>query len=119
MADISWASSGMAMVQATSLVNALADLDAMPAPFGVGFPEVARDSDAAIRQDARLANGLAEAAAESMREADPSLKPVCEQVARYARTLAAWKPQRPHPAVASCAPSFRSFEATLRRFVWR
>lgn len=85
-ADISWAISGMAMTQATSLVNALADLDAMPAPFDVGFPEVALESDEAIRRDARLSHKLAEAAAESVRrEVNSSLKPICEQVTGYAR----------------------------------
>jgi hypothetical protein len=119
-ADISWAISGMAMMQATSLVNALADLDAVPAPFDVGLPEVAMRSDEAIHRDTRLAHELAEAAVESVRRiAESPLTPICAQVAGYSRALADWKPLRPHPAVASCAPSFRSFEATLRRFVWR
>jgi hypothetical protein len=120
MADISWASSGLAMVQATSLVNALADLNTVPASMDVRTLAVTLDSDAAIRQDARLAHELAEVAAESMQqETDPSLKAICEQVTCHARALAAWRPPKPHPALASCAPSFRSFEATLQRFVWR
>lgn len=116
-ADIAWATSGVAMVQATDLVNALTDLHAVPKPATRILAEIPAALEVGDERDliaayARIAD---EAAA---RESEPSLKAISTRISRQAATLSAWTPGAPHPALATCAPPFRSFEATLRKFVW-
>jgi bacterioferritin (cytochrome b1) len=115
-ADRAWASSGMAMVQATDLVNALTDLGAAPLASGVLPTHLpARLGDGAVERDLMAAYaGAAHAAAQ---KADPPLQDICRRIADYTRRLEAWRPETPHPAIVACAPSFRSFSATLRKFV--
>jgi bacterioferritin (cytochrome b1) len=115
-ADRAWAMSGMAMVQATDLVNALTDLGAVPLASGMR-PTVlpARRGDIAVERD--LMAAYAGAAQDAAQRAEPPLQEICNRVADYTQSLEAWQPGTPHPAVAACAPSFRSFSATLRKFV--
>jgi bacterioferritin (cytochrome b1) len=110
-ADIAWATSGVAMVQATALVNALTDLRAIP--------RLSTEIRKNIRDDRDLIAAYADIADQaSLRETEESLKLIGTRAAAYTRALAAWQPAAPHPALAACAPSFKSFEATLKKFVW-
>jgi bacterioferritin (cytochrome b1) len=110
-ANIAWAMSGVAMVQATALVNALTDLRSAP--------KLNAKIRKAVRDDRDLITAYAEIADQaSLRETEASLKLICTRAAAYTRALAAWQPAAPHPALAACAPSFKSFEATLKKFVW-
>jgi bacterioferritin (cytochrome b1) len=116
-ADIAWASSGVAMVQATDLVNALTDLHAVPKPANRILTEIPAALEIGDERDliAAFARIADEAAA---RESEPSLKAICTRISRQAAILDAWRPGIPHPALSTCAPPFKSFEATLRKFVW-
>jgi hypothetical protein len=110
-ADIAWATSGVAMLQATALVNALTDLRSTP-KLGA---EVAKG----VRDDRDLIAAYAEIADQaSLGKADASLNQIYAKVAAYTRALAAWAPAAPHPALALCTPAFKNFEATLKKFVW-
>lgn len=115
-ADRAWAMSGMAMVQATDLVNALTDLGAVPLASGVFPTELpTRLGSNAVERDLMAAYaGAAQAAAQ---QAEPPLQEICRRIADYTGRLEAWRPDAPHPAIVACAPSFRSFAATLRKFV--
>ncbi len=110
-ADIAWATSGVAMVQATALVNALTDLRTVP--------KLNADIRKAVRDDRDMIAAYADIADQaSLRETEESLKLIGTRAAAYTRALAAWQPAAPHPALAACAPSFKSFEVTLKKFVW-
>jgi hypothetical protein len=110
-ADIAWATSGVAMVQATVLVNVLTDLRSAP--------KLNARVGGSVRDDRDLVAAYAEIADQaSLRETEPSLKLIGTRAAAYTRALAAWQPNTPHPAPAACAPSFKSFERTLKKFVW-
>jgi hypothetical protein len=108
--------SGMAMVQATDLVNALTDLGAVPLASGA-LPTAlpARLGDQAVERD--LLDAYADAAQAAAQQAAPPLRDICRKIADYTRALQAWRPETPHPALDACAPSFRSFAATYRKFV--
>ena len=115
-ADRAWACSGVAMVQATDLVNALTDLGAAPLASGnlpTDLP--AWVGDIAVEGD--LIAAYARAAQAAAQQAEPPLQEICRKIADYTRSLEAWRPDAPHPAMAACAPSFRSFAATFRKFV--
>jgi hypothetical protein len=110
-ADIAWATSGVAMVQATALVNVLTDRGSTP--------KLRADVMKTVRDDRDLVAAYADIADQaSLQETDPSLKLVCTRAAAYTRALVAWRPATSHPASAACAPAFKSFEATLKKFVW-
>jgi len=115
-ADRAWASSGVAMVQATDLVNALTDLGAVPLASGVRPTDLPGWlGDIAVERDLMAAYGRA--AQSAAQQAEPPLQEICGRIADYTRSLETWRPEAPHPAIAACAPSFRSFSATLRKFV--
>jgi hypothetical protein len=115
-ADRAWASSGVAMVQATDLVNALTDLGAVPLASGKHPPGLPARLGGSAVEGALLAAYAAAAQAAAL-EADPALRDICRRIADYTRALETWRPETPHPALAACAPSFRSFSATVRKFV--
>jgi bacterioferritin (cytochrome b1) len=115
-ADQAWASSGVAMVQVTELVNALTDLHAVPLgsrAFPAGVPGSLGDSIG----EGPLMAAYARSAAAAMQETEPVLQAICARIVDYTQSVRAWRPGTPHPALASCAPSFRSFAATHARFV--
>jgi hypothetical protein len=115
-ADRAWAMSGMAMVQATDLVNALTDLGAVPLASGAHPAALpARLGDHAVERD--LMDAYAGAAQAAAQQAASPLRDICCKIADYTRAVQAWRPETPHPAPAACAPSFRSFAATYRKFV--
>jgi len=115
-ADRAWAASGVAMVQATDLVNALTDLETVPLASGAVATDLpAMLGDAAVEREVIAAYArTAQAAAQA---AEPALQDVCRRIADYTRALETWRPEAPHPALAACTPVFRSFSATLRKFV--
>ena len=110
-ADIAWAASGVAMVQATALVNALTDLRSTP-KLSAEVTKGARDDRDLIAAYAEIADQA------SLSKADASLNQIYAKTAAYTRALAAWQPNTTHPALAVCTPAFKSFEATLKKFVW-
>jgi bacterioferritin (cytochrome b1) len=110
-ADIAWATSGVAMVQATALVNVLTDLRSAP-KLNAKIRKSVRDDRDLIEAYADIADQAA------LRETEPSLNMIGTRAAAYTRALSTWRPNSPHPALATCAPSFKSFEGTLKKFVW-
>lgn len=115
-ADQAWASSGVAMVQVTELVNALTDLDAAPLAtdaFPAGVPNSLGDT--LVERD--LMAAYARSAAAAMQTTEPALQAICARIVAYTEAMCAWRPGTLHPALASCAPSFRSFAATHAKFV--
>jgi bacterioferritin (cytochrome b1) len=115
-ADRAWASSGVAMVQATDLVNALTDRGAVPLASGTRPKHLpARLGDIAVESD--LMAAYAGAAQDAAQTAEPPLRDICRKIADYTRALESWQLGTPHPATAACTPVFRSFSATLRKFV--
>jgi bacterioferritin (cytochrome b1) len=115
-ADRAWAASGVAMVQATDLVNALTDLEAVPLASGAIPTDLpAMLGDVAVERN--LMAAYARAAQAAAHEAEPALQSICRRIADYTRAVEIWRPEAPHPALAACTPVFRSFSATLRKFV--
>lgn len=117
-ADIAWAISGVAMVAAGDLVTGLADLGAAPRPVMMDLSQVSMAPEAAARSDQRLLTACAAIASEVAAGALPSsLVSLCQRIATDSRDFAAWQTALPHPALERCAPSFKSFDATWRKFV--
>ena len=115
-ADRTWAMSGVAMVQATDLVNALTDLGATPLASGILPKQLpARLGDIAV--EGELMAAYAATADVAAQTAEPPLRDICRRIAHYTRATERWRPGAPHPAATACAPVFRSFSVTLRKFV--
>jgi bacterioferritin (cytochrome b1) len=118
-ADIAWAISGVAMTQATEIVNALTDLQSLPQLAPVVALRIAGGIDNAEASDQDLIRAYAAIATDaSAQETQSELRSICLTIAAYCQSLAGWTSTSPHPARAICAPSFRHFEQTLRKFVW-
>jgi len=72
----------------------------------------------ASRSDRRLASTYALHAAEvAAGSLPPALATLCRRIATDSRDIAQWQADSAHPALERCAPSFKSFEVTWRKFV--
>jgi hypothetical protein len=92
-------------------VNVLTDLRSAP-KLNAKIRKSVRDDRDLIEAYADIADQAA------LRETEPSLNMIGTRAAAYTRALSTWRPNSPHPALATCAPSFKSFEGTLKKFVW-
>ncbi|HVJ40773.1 MAG TPA: hypothetical protein VM639_04720 [Dongiaceae bacterium] len=118
-ADIAWATSGIAMVQAGDLVTALSGLGMMPRPAASPLLATALEPAAARRSDQRLIAAYAVIARETAMAVTlpETLSALCRRIADASNRLARWQQGAPHPALMLCAASFKSFEATLTKFL--
>jgi bacterioferritin (cytochrome b1) len=122
IADAAWATSGAAMVQATSLVNLFATHRSVPSPAtalsgSLKPPRIGRALDEVIALEsvaAEQCRDAAQTAAECLERTEAGR--VCLDLAAYYDELRLWQPGQAHPA-ADNPPAFHSFERTLRTYV--
>jgi bacterioferritin (cytochrome b1) len=117
-ADAAWATSGAAMMHATKIVNRLAAEQAVPIPNAALPLEVSGDPDDAIARERQLASNCADRAAATAERKCGFVGEACHAIAELAGRLSTWEPGQDHPASSANPAAFRSFEATLAKFVW-
>jgi hypothetical protein len=117
-ANSAWATSGAAMMHATGIVRWLAARGTTPAPAAVPSLKISDRPDMAFELDRRLASALENCMSRLAGDQSSELRDLCRPIADYAGRLANWKPDQEHPAKDTNPPAFRSFEATLAKFVW-
>ncbi len=118
-ADSAWASSGAAMMHLTELVHLFAAHRTVPGPGEIPAPQIAGEPAEAFDLDCQLAASCADQAAmASVRNEEPALANLCQQIADRCLELSRWSPKQVHPAASTNPAAFSSFEATLRNKVW-
>lgn len=116
-ADAAWATSGAAMMHATRMVNTLADLDAAPLPR-TSYPLVpVQDPAAANELDRAMARDLAASAAEASEETEGEIRDLCLLISSEAHEIAGGRLGGVTRVPGTTPSAFKSFEATLARFV--
>ena len=117
-ADAAWATSGVAMMQATEFVHLYAAHGTLPVPDEMPVLRIAGNSALGLDFDRWIADSCAREAAEAADACNDGVTgDLCGKVARCFSQLSDWKIGQAHPAADEIPTGFSSFEGTLRRFV--